>query len=87
MNLKENICLEKWKNFLDLKVIPNSPETKFVEVMENGVFKLRAKGIPERWKVNQEIIKYLSKALKIDKKDIEIINGKTSSLKKIKIFV
>ncbi len=85
MKLSDFIFLQKWKTFFDLKVIPNSPKTEFVEKMENWVLKIRWKWVPERGKVNEELIKYLSKELKINKKNIEIISGKTSSLKKIKI--
>ncbi len=85
--LSDFISLEKWKTFFDIKVIPNSPKTEFVEKMENWVLKIRWKWVPEKGKVNSEIIKYFSKELKIDKKNIEITSWKTSSLKKIKISI
>ncbi|PZM85636.1 DUF167 domain-containing protein [Candidatus Gracilibacteria bacterium] len=76
--LKEN-------NILKIKVTPNSPKTEFFGEFEDGTLKLKAKGIPENGKVNSEIIKFLSKTLKIKKSNIEIVSGLTSRKKSIKI--
>lgn len=76
--LKEN-------NILKIKVTPNSPKTEFFWEFEDGTLKLKAKWIPENWKVNSEIIKFLSKTLKIKKSNIEIVSWLTSRKKSIKI--
>lgn len=85
MEILEKIKLKTGKNFLKLKIIPNSSKTEIVEIMENGVLKIRVKAIPEKWKANAEIIKFFSKNLRINKQKIDITSGKTTSLKTIKI--
>lgn len=85
MEILEKINLKTGKNFLRLKVIPNSSKTEIVEIMENAVLKIKIKAIPEKWKANAEVINFFSKGLKINKQKINITSGKTSSLKTIKI--
>lgn len=87
MSFIEKLDLKDWKNFINIRVIPNSPKTEFVEIMENWVFKIRAKWLPEKGIVNSEIIKYFSKELKINKKNIEITSWKTAKNKTIKIIL
>lgn len=85
MEILEKIDLKKWKNFLKLKIIPNSAKTEIVEFMGNGVLKLKVKAIPEKGKANKEIINFFAKSLRINKQKIDITSGKTASLKTIKI--
>ena len=47
--------------------------------------KISVVSIPEKGKANQELIKYLSKALKVAKSQIEIVGGETDRCKKLKI--
>jgi len=85
MNLIEFID-KKWNIwFLSLKIIPNSWKTEIIWPMWNWVLKIKAKWIPENWKVNFEIIDFISKDLKISKKNIKIISWETSRNKLIKI--
>lgn len=82
MDLEKYIS-EKW--ILSLKVTPNSSKTEIVWEMEDWTLKLKARWVPEKWKVNEEIIKFLSKTLEIDKSKIKIISGETSRQKLFKI--
>ena len=68
-----------------IKVVPNSQKTEIVWEMEDWTIKIKSRWIPEKWKVNKEIINFLSKELKIEKSKISIISGETSRLKVIKI--
>lgn len=80
--------LEKYiseSGILSLKVTPNSPKTEIVWEMEDWTLKLKARWVPEKWKVNEEIIKFLSKTLEIEKSKIKIISGETSRQKLFKI--
>ena len=85
MNLIDFVNINENKWFLKIKVIPNSPKTEFVWLMDDWTLKMKSKWIPENWKVNLEIIKFLSKELKISKDNIKIISWWTSRIKLIKI--
>ncbi|MDD3794226.1 MAG: DUF167 domain-containing protein [Candidatus Gracilibacteria bacterium] len=85
MNLNEFIDKKENIGYLKIRVIPNSDKTEIVGLMEDGVLKIKSRGIPENGKVNIEIINFISKSLKINKKFIQIISGETSRNKLIKI--
>lgn len=71
--------------YLQVKVIPKSPKTEFVEKMADNTYKIRLKAAPEKGKANQELIAFLAKSLKLDKADIKIISGHTDPRKLIKL--
>ena len=76
--------LENW-NILKIKVITNAQNTEIIWELEDWTIKLKVKAIPEKWKANSEIIEYFSKILNLNKSKIEIISGKTSKIKLLKI--
>lgn len=76
--------LENW-NILKIKVIINAQKTEIIWELEDWTIKLKVKAIPEKWKANSEIIEYFSKILNLNKSKIEIISGKTSKIKLLKI--
>lgn len=76
--------LENW-NILKVKVITNAQKTEIIWELEDWTIKLKVKAIPEKWKANSEIIEYFSKILNLNKSKIEIISGKTSKIKLLKI--
>lgn len=79
----------KNKNYLRIKVIPNSSNNEIKEIMidDSGeeTIKIKIKAAPEKGKANIELIKFLSKELDIKKPKISIIGGKTDKIKLIKI--
>ena len=79
----------KNKNYLRIKVIPNSNTNEIKEIMTDDsgeeTIKIKIKAIPEKGKANTELIKFLSKELEIKKSNISIISGKTDRIKLIKI--
>ncbi len=79
----------KNKNYLRIKVIPNSSNNEIKEIMidDSGeeTIKIKIKAAPEKGKANTELIKFLSKELDIKKPTISIISGKTDRIKLIKI--
>ena len=76
--------LENW-NILKVKVITNAQKTEISWELEDWTIKLKVRAIPEKWKANSEIIEYFSKILNLNKSKIEIISGKTSKIKLLKI--
>ena len=74
--------------YLRIKVIPKSSKNEISEIIkdeEGQTIKIRIKAAPEKGKANKELIKFLSKEFSIPKQNIEIISGKTSQLKLLKI--
>lgn len=69
---------------LQIKVTPNASKNQLVGWAE-GVLRLRIKGVPEKGQVNEELIAFLAKQLDIAKSHIELVSGKTSRLKRLKI--
>ena len=61
----------KNKNYLRIKVIPNSNTNEIKEIMTDDsgeeTIKIKIKAIPEKGKANTELIKFLSKELEIKK--------------------
>lgn len=52
---------------------------------EGDLLRLKIKGIPEKGRVNEELIAFLAKEFKIAKSQISMISGNTSRLKRLKI--
>ena len=73
------------KDYLKIKVIPKSPKTEVVEIMDDETIKIRLKAVPEKGKANAEVIRFLSKELGLPKKNVSIISGSTDRIKLIKI--
>ena len=66
---------------IEIKVKPNSRENKILE-QEGNKMKVAVKAPAREGKANQELIKFLSRELKTR---VEIIRGKTSSRKIVRI--
>jgi hypothetical protein len=73
--------------YLRIKVIPKSPKTEAVEIMEDEekTIKIRVKAVPEKGKANAELIRFLSKELSVPRANIVIISGKTDHIKLLRI--
>lgn len=69
--------------FIRLKVIPKSPKNEFTEIMEDWSIKIKIKAIPEKWKANLEIIKFLKKQFWIS--SVEIISWKSERIKLVRL--
>ena len=67
---------------IKLKVKTGRPKTVITK-KENDIYYMDIKAQPEKGKANLEIIKYFSK---FEKKHVEIIKGKTSKDKLLKIL-
>jgi len=69
---------------IEVKVIPSSGKQQCT-TDKSGTIKCYLKSAPEGGKANAELIKFLSKQLKVSQKQITILTGTTSRKKRIKI--
>ena len=73
--------------YIQVKVITRASKNEILWIMsDNQTWKIKIKAVPENWKANLEIQKFLSKIFKINKNNIEIISWATSSRKLIRIL-
>ncbi len=72
---------------LRIRVTPNSSVSGFQDIFTdpNGIdfLKVSLNSAPEKGKANQELIKLLSKTLKINKSSFSVIYGTTDRYKKV----
>lgn len=85
MYIKNHLKIEDKKAYLRVKVVPKAPKTEFFSVMDDETLKIRLKAIPERWKANEELIKFIAKELWIEKKNIKILSWITDRIKLLRI--
>ncbi|MFW6134660.1 MAG: DUF167 domain-containing protein [Elusimicrobiota bacterium] len=69
---------------VNLKVQPSSSMQKIV-YMDDGRIKVYLTSQPEKNKANKELVKFISNKLNISKRNIKILNGRTSKNKKLEI--
>ena len=80
--------LPKDRELYRIKIIPNSQENQFIDTQiidDEQVFRIKINAQPEKGKANKELIKFLSKKLKIPKSSITILKGATTQNKLIEI--
>lgn len=70
---------------LPIKILTGKNESKVIQILENGTIKIQLKAVPKEGKANRELIRFLSKKLKIVPEKIKIIKGISSRNKLIKI--
>lgn len=69
---------------LSLKVIPNAAETEIVGVA-GDMLKIRVQAPPEKGKANAELVAFLASRLGVPKTAVEIVRGRGSSRKLIRL--
>ncbi|MES2273964.1 MAG: DUF167 domain-containing protein [Chlamydiota bacterium] len=70
--------------YLALKVTPNASKNQVIG-WEGNLLRVKIRGVPEKGRVNQELIEFLSDLLGIAPSRLELIQGATSRLKRVKI--
>lgn len=65
---------------LRVKAVPNSSKNQVCGVMDNAL-KIKIKAPAVENKANEELVKFLSKSIKIPKSNISIQSGNTSKVK------
>jgi hypothetical protein len=76
---------KKIKEYIRVKVIPNSAKTEIKGEMADGTLKIAVAAVPEKGKVNSALIEFLAQEFGVSKNDIKLISGAASRLKLIKI--
>lgn len=69
---------------LRIKAVPGSSINKIADIQE-GVLRIKIKAPAVEGAANKELIKFLSKTLRVSKSDIEILKGETSKVKSLRI--
>ena len=76
---------------LRIRVTPNVSKCGingvFTDNLGQDFLKISLNSVPEKGKANQELIKYLSKCLKLSKASFSLISGQTDRYKKILLAV
>lgn len=70
--------------YLNLKVLPGTSRTALTKVNDDRL-KIKIAAAPEDGKANDELCAFLSKTLKVPKRDIEIVSGEKSRIKTLKL--
>jgi uncharacterized protein (TIGR00251 family) len=78
--------LKKYRTLkLNVKISVKSNRNAFTGKMEDGTIKIRIAAVADREKANEELTKFLSRALEVPKKNISIVSGRHSPRKTIEI--
>lgn len=87
MSSSINDCLKFVGNeiVVKVKIVPGSSQNKIVGVYDNAL-KITITAPPVEGKANKKCIAYLAKYFDVAKSKIEIISGKSSKNKLIKIY-
>ena len=85
--LLKNTLHEGGSVTFDVKVHAGAPRTKAKQILDNGVVKIDVAAVPEDGKANAELIHFLSMEFGVNKANVEITSGHTSSQKRITIFL
>ena len=67
---------------IGIKAVPNA-KINVIEGIRSGLLKVKIAAAPDKGKANQELIKVLSKKLKIKKSFVRIIKGEKSRQKTV----
>lgn len=69
---------------LRVKVTPNAAQNQIIG-WEGDTLRIRIRGVPEKGRVNQELIAFLSATLNLPKSHIQILSGHTNRVKRLQI--
>jgi uncharacterized protein (TIGR00251 family) len=65
----------KYGAALTIRVTPRARKTGFSGILADGTLRIRISAPPREGKANKELIRFLSKTLKVRKNQIEIVAG------------
>jgi len=69
---------------IQVQIQPGSSKDQIIG-LHNGRLKIKISAPPVGGKANQDLIEFIAKALGVSKSKIEIVKGRTSKLKTLKI--
>lgn len=70
---------------LKVKVVPGSSRSQIVGMMSDGTLKVKIAAPPERGKANAELRQMLARAYGVKPRDVVILSGETSPLKRVRV--
>jgi len=70
---------------LRVKVLPKSSRCELAGFMADGTLKIKVQAPPEKGKANAEVRAVLAKELKASLRNVEIVSGHTSPLKRVRV--
>jgi uncharacterized protein (TIGR00251 family) len=70
---------------LIVKVVPKSSRSEVGEYLANGALKVKVAAAPEKGKANAELRAVLAKHFGVPERNVVIVSGQTSQLKRIRI--
>ena len=84
MNIKRTQNSENPEFEIKIKLLPRSSKNQVMD-KENEIYRIKVTSPPIDGKANKALINLLSKQMRIAKGSIEIISGKTSKNKRVRI--
>ncbi|MFC1892128.1 DUF167 domain-containing protein [Thermodesulfobacteriota bacterium] len=84
MNIKRNKNSENPDSEISIKLLPRSSKNQII-IKANDVYRIKVTSPPIDGKANKALINILSKQLGIAKGNIEIISGRTSKNKRVRV--
>ena len=70
---------------LTVKVIPKSSRNEIAGRMADGTLRVKIAAPPEKGKANAELRAFLAKEYGVPQRDVVIVSGETSHLKRVRI--
>ena len=83
INEIKGLLSKKSPLYIKLKVLSKMPVTEIMDQMEDGTYKVRVHAVPVKGAANEELCKYLKKALGAS--DVAIVSGGRDKIKLIRI--
>jgi len=71
---------------LTVKVVPRSSRNQIVGPMPDGALKVRIAAPPEKSKANAELCRFLAETYAVPLKNVAILSGHASPLKRVRIL-
>ena len=69
---------------IQVKVTPNASKNQILG-WEDETLRIKVRGVPEKGRVNEELIEFLADLLDLAKSQIQLLSGHTSRIKRLKI--
>jgi uncharacterized protein len=69
---------------ISVRVVPRASKSEIIELVD-GHMKVRIAAPPVDGEANTELIKLLSRYFNVAKRDIELVSGMTSRMKKVRV--
>jgi uncharacterized protein len=69
---------------ISVRVVPRASKSEVIELID-GHLKVRIAAPPVDGEANTELIKLLSRYFNVPKRDIELVSGMTSRMKKVRV--